>query len=126
MLRDASGHPSPNSGIPESAVAGALGVRLGGLNYYNGCGSFRAYMGKDLMPLEPFHIRQAVRLMFLASVHRSFNRVLFIFYLILRSIIAGMMLRIGQLSWKGMNIFLEKFFICPAAFDQAAVPASVF
>lgn len=67
VLRDASGHPSPNSGIPESAVAGALGVRLGGLNYYNGCGSFRAYMGKDIMPLEPFHIRQAVRLMYVAS-----------------------------------------------------------
>jgi adenosylcobinamide-phosphate synthase len=67
MLQDASGHPSPNSGIPESAVAGALGVRLGGLNYYNGCGSFRAYMGKDLMPLEPFHIRQAVKLMYMAS-----------------------------------------------------------
>jgi adenosylcobinamide-phosphate synthase len=67
VLRDASGHPSPNSGIPESAVAGALGVRLGGLNYYNGCGSFRAYMGKDLMPLEPFHIMQAVRLMYMAS-----------------------------------------------------------
>ena len=67
VLRDASGHPSPNSGIPESAVAGALGVRLGGLNYYNGCGSFRAYMGKDLMPLEPLHIRQAVRLMYVAS-----------------------------------------------------------
>jgi adenosylcobinamide-phosphate synthase len=67
VLRDASGHPSPNSGIPESAVAGALGVRLGGLNYYNGCASFRAYMGKDLMPLEPFHIRQAVRLMYIAS-----------------------------------------------------------
>lgn len=67
VLRDASGHPSPNSGIPESAVAGALGVRLGGLNYYNGCASFRAYMGKDLMPLEPFHIRQAIRLMYTAS-----------------------------------------------------------
>jgi adenosylcobinamide-phosphate synthase len=67
VLRDASGHPSPNSGIPESAVAGALGVRLGGLNFYSGSASFRAYMGKDLMPLEPFHIRQAVSLMYVAS-----------------------------------------------------------
>ena len=67
VLSDASGHPSPNSGIPESAVAGALGVRLGGLNYYDGCASFRAYMGKDLSPLEPLHINQAVKLMFLSS-----------------------------------------------------------
>ncbi len=29
-------HPSPNSGIPESAVAGALGIELGGTNVYFG------------------------------------------------------------------------------------------
>jgi adenosylcobinamide-phosphate synthase len=68
VLRDAPNHPSPNSGIPESAVAGALGVRLGGMNYYNGCGSFRAYMGKDLTPLEPVHIKQTVRLMYVSSL----------------------------------------------------------
>lgn len=67
VLRDAPGHPSPNSGIPEAAVAGALGVRLGGMNYYNGRGSFRAYMGKPLAPLEPGHIKQTVRLMYLSS-----------------------------------------------------------
>lgn len=67
ILRDAPGHPSPNSGIPESAVAGALGVRLGGLNYYGGRASFRAYMGEDCVPLEPFHIVQTIRLMYVAS-----------------------------------------------------------
>jgi adenosylcobinamide-phosphate synthase len=67
VLRDAPGHPSPNSGIPEAAVAGALGVRLGGMNYYNGRGSFRAYMGKPLATLEPDHIKQTVKLMYLSS-----------------------------------------------------------
>ncbi len=67
VLRDASGHPSPNSGIPESAVAGALGVRLGGLNYYNGVGAFRAYMGDDITPLRPDHISSAIKLMYLTS-----------------------------------------------------------
>ncbi len=67
VLRDAKGHPSPNSGIPEAAVAGALGIQLGGMNYYNGCGSFRAYMGKSLTPLAPGHIKQTVRLMYLSS-----------------------------------------------------------
>ena len=33
MRRDAHLHPSPNSGLPEAGVAGALGVQLGGLNY---------------------------------------------------------------------------------------------
>lgn len=68
VLRDAPGHPSPNSGIPESAVAGALGVRLGGLNHYQGRESFRAYMGAEITPLTPEHIRQTIRLMYLTSI----------------------------------------------------------
>jgi adenosylcobinamide-phosphate synthase len=67
VLRDAGRHPSPNSGIPESAVAGALGVQLGGLNIYRGRESFRQYMGNPLHPLQPVHIRGAVDMMFLAS-----------------------------------------------------------
>ena len=35
MCRDRKKHPSPNSGIAEAAVAGALGVQLGGLSYYD-------------------------------------------------------------------------------------------
>ncbi|GAW91516.1 cobalamin biosynthesis protein CobD [Calderihabitans maritimus] len=61
--RDASKHPSPNSGIPEAAVAGALGIRLGGLNYYQGKPSFRAYMGNGKEKLEPRHIMQTVKIM---------------------------------------------------------------
>lgn len=41
----ASRHPSPNSGIPESAVAGAIGIELGGLNRYGDIVSDRARMG---------------------------------------------------------------------------------
>nr|WP_315988161.1 cobalamin biosynthesis protein [Desulforamulus aquiferis] len=36
IINDAPKHPSPNSGIPEAAVAGSLGVQLGGTNYYQG------------------------------------------------------------------------------------------
>lgn len=35
-LRDGMKHKSPNSGQPESAMAGALEVRLGGENFYDG------------------------------------------------------------------------------------------
>lgn len=41
-------HPSPNSGIPESAVAGAIGIELGGLNRYGDVVSDRARMGWPL------------------------------------------------------------------------------
>jgi adenosylcobinamide-phosphate synthase len=68
VLRDAPKHPSPNSGIPEAAVAGALGVRLGGLNVYSGRESFREYMGEEVFPLAPGHITQAVKLMYISSV----------------------------------------------------------
>lgn len=46
-------HPSPNSGIPESAAAGAIGIQLGGTNAYGGVVSKRAFMGWALRPLEP-------------------------------------------------------------------------
>jgi adenosylcobinamide-phosphate synthase len=61
MKRDARKHPSPNSGIPESLVAGALGVQLGGLNYYGGIPSHRATMGQPFRPLEAEDICRTIR-----------------------------------------------------------------
>jgi len=60
---DAAKHPSPNSGITEAGVAGALSVRLGGYNSYGGQVSFRAYMGQALNVLRPVHIGQTIRIM---------------------------------------------------------------
>jgi adenosylcobinamide-phosphate synthase len=51
MLRDAHRQPSPNSGYPEAAAAGALGVQLGGLNYYGGTASPKATLGEALRSL---------------------------------------------------------------------------
>lgn len=67
VRRDARLHPSPNSGYPESAVAGALGIRLGGVNVYHGVASFRAYMGEPLRSMEPDDIIITSRLMLLSS-----------------------------------------------------------
>ena len=50
-FRDGRSQPSPNSGYPEAAVAGALGVRLGGLNYYQGVASAKATLGDARHPL---------------------------------------------------------------------------
>lgn len=46
ILSDAAKHPSPNAGYPEAAAAGALALRFGGVNYYHGQKSFRAYIGQ--------------------------------------------------------------------------------
>ncbi|NOU99911.1 cobalamin biosynthesis protein CobD [Paenibacillus sp. LMG 31457] len=57
-------HPSPNSGIPESAVAGALGIELGGLNVYGGVASERARLGWPLRPRTQRDIVYAVRMLY--------------------------------------------------------------
>lgn len=49
--RDAHLQPSPNSGYPEAAFAGALGIRLGGRNFYGGQFSEKAYLGESDRPL---------------------------------------------------------------------------
>lgn len=46
MLRDGGKHPSPNSGIPEAAMAGGLGVRLGGPSTYDGILFKKHYIGE--------------------------------------------------------------------------------
>lgn len=59
LLRDGMKHPSPNSGRPEAAMAGALGVQLGGINYYAGTACERPLLGDAWEPLTPHHIRRA-------------------------------------------------------------------
>ena len=50
-FRDAGKQPSPNSGWPEAAMAGALGVQLGGVNYYQGRESIKEFLGDSIQPL---------------------------------------------------------------------------
>jgi adenosylcobinamide-phosphate synthase len=45
VRRDAGQHPSPNAGVVEAAFAGALGVRLGGRNVYDGRVEERGVLG---------------------------------------------------------------------------------
>lgn len=66
--RDARKHPSPNSGYAEAAVAGALGIRLGGLNYYFGKASLRAYMGDALEKISAVHILLTIKIMYAVTI----------------------------------------------------------
>jgi adenosylcobinamide-phosphate synthase len=45
MRRDANKHASPNAGYPEAALAGALGLSLGGPRSYHGAEQEGAFMG---------------------------------------------------------------------------------
>ncbi len=49
--RDADRQPSPNSGWPEAAAAGALGVRFGGVNRYRGVETVKEFLGEAVRPL---------------------------------------------------------------------------
>lgn len=64
MHRDGRNHSSPNSGVPEAAAAGALGVRLGGVNRYFGREVVKPTIGDDLQELGHNAWRGVVRLMY--------------------------------------------------------------
>lgn len=68
LLRDGHKHASPNSGRPEAAMAGAIGVQLGGESYYDGKRVVRPYLGEPVHALSPNHIEQAQRIMSVSYV----------------------------------------------------------
>ena len=68
LHRDAAKHPSPNGGHAEAPTAGALGIRLGGNNYYFGEPHFRAYMGEARREIEADDIQKTVRLMYTVTI----------------------------------------------------------
>lgn len=67
-LKDRLKHPSPNSAHPEAAFAGALGLKLGGASFYGGSVRDLPVIGDGIWDAEPRHIRDAVRLLNMASV----------------------------------------------------------
>jgi len=64
MIRDGGNHSSPNSGIPEAATAGALGIRLGGTNRYFGTPVEKPTIGDPLQELSRESYLGAIRLMY--------------------------------------------------------------
>ena len=67
LLRDGRKHESPNAGLAEAAVAGALGVQFGGLNFYAGEACERPRMGDPGEPVTRAHILSANALMFITA-----------------------------------------------------------
>ncbi len=67
LLRDHDKHESPNSAWPEAAMAGALGVQLGGLNYYFGQPNQKPFIGDRRKNLERGDVREAWKILYLSS-----------------------------------------------------------
>ena len=67
-LRDRKNHTSPNCAYPEGAVAGALGIRLGGTNTYFGQLVYKPSIGDEKKDLEASDIVKANRLLYVSSL----------------------------------------------------------
>ncbi len=65
--RDHGRHASPNSGQTEAAVAGALGIQLGGPAVYSGVTVDKPTIGDAAQAIAPHHILQANRLMLVST-----------------------------------------------------------
>lgn len=61
--RDHRHHASPNAGVPEAAMAGALGVRLGGPTVYEGEVVNKPPFGAEFRDAQPADIPAALNLM---------------------------------------------------------------
>jgi adenosylcobinamide-phosphate synthase len=66
--RDGRKHKSPNAGQPESAMAGALRVRLGGENTYDGERVTAPLLGAEFTPPMPHHAKRALRIVTAVSL----------------------------------------------------------
>ncbi len=60
--RDAPADPSPNAGWSECAYAVALGIQLGGSNYYQGQLRHKPLLGDPIHPLQTSQIHAALTL----------------------------------------------------------------
>jgi adenosylcobinamide-phosphate synthase len=86
LFRDGRKHHSPNSGLSEAAFAGALGIQLGGLNFYDGIPDKKPVIGNMVRHVETNDIQKANILMILTTV--LFTIVCIIFhYLLIKAIV---------------------------------------
>jgi len=68
LWRDRRKHGSPNSAWPEAAMAGALGVQLGGLNYYFGQPSLKPLLGDRQKDIGRRDVQESWKILYLSSL----------------------------------------------------------
>lgn len=67
-VRDRKNHKSPNCAYPEGAVAGALGVQLGGTNIYFGQAVYKPTIGDKVREIEIEDIVKTNKIMYATSL----------------------------------------------------------
>lgn len=72
MRRDGGNHSSPNSGIPEAAIAGSLGIQLGGENRYFGEIVRKPTIGDKIKEVNKQDVKKAWVIMFASSLAMAF------------------------------------------------------
>ncbi len=82
MIRDRKNHKSPNAPYPEGAVAGLLGIELGGDNYYNGKLVEKPTLGDSKRNIKKDDIKSSIGIMY-----RSEILMLVIYIIILSNLI---------------------------------------
>ena len=68
LIRDRRNHSSPNCAYPEAAVAGALGIQLGGSHYYFGKLVYKPTIGDDIRGVDNHNIIDTIKLMYVTSL----------------------------------------------------------
>lgn len=72
MIRDRKNHKSPNCAYPEGAVAGLLGVQLGGDNTYFGEVMKKPKIGDKVRDLEKDDIKRTIEIMYRTEILTAF------------------------------------------------------
>ena len=80
ILRDGKKSSSPNAGIPEAGFAGALGIELGGVNYYQQERISKPILGIEIKQREKKDIIEAINLMWVISGITFLGVVLILWY----------------------------------------------
>jgi adenosylcobinamide-phosphate synthase len=68
LIRDHANHKSPNCAWSESAVAGALGIQLGGTHLYFGKEVYKPTIGDNDCAVAPKDIARTNKLMYMTSL----------------------------------------------------------
>lgn len=67
-IRDRKNHKSPNCALSEGAVAGALGIQLGGTNVYFGKEVYKPTIGDKMTNIDVENIMDTNRIMYMSSL----------------------------------------------------------